>query len=117
MQIEYTKQGDYQFPNLTAGSQEEPLATGKYARMRENYLREHRRGTYTNLLTSGKLNSHLLEVQEQAQAQVEQIVSHMAKAEGVNEELKAKDPLRWTGLMNNLTQAAEEIVLKDLIYS
>ena len=73
--------------------------------------------TYTKLLTSGKLNSHLAEIQQTAQRRMEEIVAQMAKAEGVTEELKASDQMKWVGLMNNIQNAAEEMVLAELIYS
>ena len=97
-EITYTRQGDYNLPNLLPPQ-------------------EHRRVTYTNLLTSGKLNSHLAEIQQTAQRRMEQIVAQMAKAQGVTEELKASDQMKWVGLMNNLQNAAEEMVLAELIYS
>lgn len=114
--ITYTRQGDYNLPNLLP-PQEEPLPHGKYALLRRKFLKEHRRITYTNLLTSGKLSSHLAEVEQTAISQIEQMVAQMARTEGVTEELKERDPMKWTGLMNNLQNAAEEIVLKELIYS
>ena len=115
-EITYTRQGDYNLPNLLP-PQEEPVPHGKYALLRKKFLKEHRRVTYTNLLTSGKLNSHLAEIQQTAQRRMEEIVAQMAKAQGVTEELKATDPRRWTGLMNNLKHSAEELVMNDLIYS
>ena len=71
----------------------------------------------TNLLTSGKLNSHLAEIQQTAQRRMEQIVAQMAKSQGVTEELKASDQMKWVQMMNNLQNAAEETVLAELIYS
>lgn len=115
-EITYTRQGDYNLPNLLP-PQEEPVPHGKYALLRKKFLKEHRRVTYTNLLTSGKLNSHLAEIQQTAQRRMEQIVAQMAKAQGVTEELKASDQMKWVGLMNNLQNAAEEMVLAELIYS
>ena len=97
--------------------QEEPVPHGKYALLRKKFLKEHRRVTYTNLLTSGKLNSHLAEIQQTAQRRMEEIVAQMAKAEGVTEELKASDQMKWVQMMNNLQNAAEETVLAELIYS
>ena len=114
--ITYTRQGDYNLPNLLP-PQEAPVPHGKYALLRKKFLKEHRRITYTNLLTSGQLSSHLSEIEQTAQRQMEQLVTQMAKAEGVTEELKERDPMKWVGLMNNLQNAAEEIVLKELIYS
>ena len=115
-EITYTRQGDYNLPNLLP-PQEEPVPHGKYALLRKKFLKEHRRITYTNLLTSGKLNSHLAEIQQTAQRRMEQIVAQMAKAQGVTEELKASDPMQWVGLMNNLRSAAEETVRTELIYN
>ena len=80
-------------------------------------IRDSRRVTYTNLLTSGKLNSHLAEIQQTAQRRMEQIVAQMAKNQGVTEELKASDQMKWVQMMNNLQNAAEETVLAELIYS
>ena len=115
-EITYTRQGDYNLPNLLP-PQEEPVPHGKYALLRKKFLKEHRRVTYTNLLTSGKLNSHLAEVQQTAQRRMEEIVAQMSKAQGVTEELKASDQMKWVGLMNNIQNAAEEMVLAELIYS
>ena len=114
--ITYTRQGDYNLPNLLP-PQEPEAPSGKYALLRKKFLKEHRRVTYTNLLTSGKLNSHLAEIQQTAQRRMEEIVAQMAKAEGVTEELKASDQMKWVGLMNNIQNAAEEMVLAELIYS
>ena len=115
-EITYTRQGDYNLPNLLP-PQEEPVPHGKYALLRRKFLKEHRRITYTNLLTSGKLNSHLAEIQQTAQRRMEQMVEQMAKENGVTEELKGRDQMKWVGLMNNLQNAAEEVVLAELIYN
>ena len=115
-EITYTRQGDYNLPNLLP-PQEEPVPHGKYALLRKKFLKEHRRVTYTNLLTSGKLNSHLAEIQQTAQRRMEEIVAQMAKAEGVTEELKARDQMKWVGLMNSLKAQAEEIILSELVYN
>ena len=88
-----------------------------FFQLRRQFLKEHRRITYTNLLTSGKLSSHLAEIQQSAQRRMEEIVAQMAKAQGVTEELKASDQMKWVGLMNNIQNAAEETVLAELIYS
>ena len=116
MEVTYTMQGDYQLPNLLP-PQEEPVPLGKYARMRKRFLQEHRKITYTNLLTSGKLNNHLAEVQQTAQRRMEEIVAQMAKAQGVTEELKASNQMKWVQMMNNIQNAAEETVLAELIYN
>ncbi len=97
--------------------QEEPVPHGKYALLRRKFLKEHRRITYTNLLTSGKLSSHLADIEQTAQRRMEQMVAQMAKENGVTEELKERDQMKWVGMMNNLQNAAEEVVLAELIYN
>ncbi len=114
--IEYSRQGDYLLPNLTVPEEPE-VHLGKYASLRRNYLKEQRYGIFITLLTQGKLNEHLTEIQEAAQERREQIVAEMAKSQNVTEELKAKDQMMWLGLMNNFRQAAEEIVMNELIYN
>lgn len=114
--ITYTMQGDYNLPNLLP-PQEPEVHLGKYALLRRKFLKQNRRVTYTNLLTSGKLNQHLMEIEQTARSRMEQIVSQMAKEAGVTEELKSSDQMKWVGLMNNLRNAAEETVLNELIYN
>ena len=116
MEVTYTRVGDYNLPNLTL-PQEPEVHLGRYARMRKKYLMEHRKGTFTTLLTTGKLNQHLMDIEQTAMETIERIDQQMEKTEGVTEELKMSDPLRWTGLMNNLRHSAEETVLQDLIFS
>ena len=116
MEITYRMQNGYQVSNLLMPQTPE-AHLGKYAELRRAYLMKRRRVLYTNLKTSGKLTEHLAEVEQTARKMVEQIVAQMARAEGVTEELKATDPLRWTGLMNNLRHSAEELALTDLIYA
>lgn len=115
-QITYTRQGDYNLPNLLP-PQEPEVPLGKYALLRRRFLKENRRVMYTNLLTTGQLNRHLMETEQTAHSRMEQISAQMANAEGVTEQLKAADPMRWTGLMNSIRQAAEEAVLAELIYN
>ena len=115
MNITYTQYGDYYLPDLVMPEQPNVLL-GKYAHMRKNYLKQHRRVLYTILLTSGKLTEHLAEIDKTAKEQVDRIVQHFAEADGVNEDLKERDQMRWTGLVNNYIHTAEEIVLKELIY-
>ena len=113
----YTKVGDYYVPNLTVPAEKEGFSFGKYGRIRLEFLKNHRPGLYTDLLTSGELAEHLHEVDLAAHSQVEQIVSAMAKTEGCDEALKAHDPMRWVGLMNNYRMCAEELINADLIYT
>ena len=115
-EITYTRQGDYNLPNLLP-PQEEPVPHGKYALLRKKFLKEHRRVTYTNLLTSGKLNTHLAEIQQNAQRRMEEIVAQMAKAEGVTESLKARDQMAWVQQMNNIKSRAEETVIAEIVHS
>ena len=97
---------------------EQPEGTlTKYGLMRKNYLQEHKKGVYTGLLLKGKLKEHLLTIQEQAEQRMELLTEQMAKAEDVTEELKAADQMKWVGMMNNIRRSAEEIVLKELVYS
>ena len=116
MEVTYRMQNGYQVPNLLMPQTPE-VHLGKYAELRREYLKKRRRVLYTNLKTSGKLTEHLAEIEQTARKMVEQTVTQMAQVEGVTEELKERDPLRWTGLMNNLRHSAEELVLCDLIYN
>lgn len=115
MTIEYSRQGDYLLPNLTVPHEPEPHL-GKYGSLRRKYLKEHRYGIFLNLLTQGNLNSHLLETQETAQNRMERIMAEMAEAQDVTEELKAQDQILWVQRMNSIRQAAEEIVMKEVVY-
>ena len=115
MELTYYRKGDYLFPNLAV--KDEPQTIGKYGMLRRTYLKENRKNWYQSMLMSGRLNQHLAEIEESARRMVEQTVQQMAQTEGVTEELKATDPVRWTGLMNNLRHSAEELILNDLIYS
>ena len=115
-ELTYTMRYGYRIPDLLP-PQEPEVTIGKYGLLRRKYLQEHRRALFTNLLTSGKLTEHLLEIEQTARSRVEQITEQMAKAEGVTEQMKATDQMKWVGLMNSIRQAAEETVLAELIYS
>ena len=114
-ELTYTMQGEYRLPNLLP-PQEPEVTLGKYGLMRRRYLRQHRRVTYTNLLTSGKLTEHLQEIEQTARSRMEQITAQMARAEGVTETLKATDQMTWVQRMNSIRQRAEETILTELIY-
>ena len=103
------------YPNLSLPEEEEPRY-GKYGRMRHTYLKEHRQAHYTTLLFDGKLVAHLNEVDDAAHQRMELLIRQMAKAQGITEALKARDQMKWVGAMNNIKNAAEEIVLEELIY-
>ena len=104
------------YPNLELPEEETPRY-GKYGRMRHTYLRAHKKAYYTTLLFDGKLVAHLNEVDDAVNAQIELITKQMAKSQGITEAPKAKDQMAWVGAMNNIRNAAEEIILNELIYS
>ena len=110
----YTTVGDTRLPNLIA-RESEPLTIGKYGRMRNRYLKEHRPVLYTNLLVTGKLDQHLTEIDEECKEQMELLVHQMAKQEGVTEALKAANQMEWVRRMNSIRSRAEESVLRELI--
>ena len=115
-QLTYIKNGDYQIPNLSL-SQQEQQPLGKYGRMRKQYLKEHRPVLWNNMILSEKLYPHLREVDQTANRRLEQMMTELKKSAGVTEELKASDPMKWVGLMNNLQAQAEEVILRELVYS
>ena len=112
--IDYELIGDYYIPCLKAPASS---IIGKYGRMRQRYLKNNKRITYYQMLTSGKLSAHLEQVDKEANEMMEALVKQMAKSQGVTEKLKADDMMRWVGLMNNIRACAEEIVMSDLIYA
>ena len=116
MEVTYRMQDGFQIPNLLM-PQEPEVHLGKYAELRRQYLKKHRRVLYTNLKTSCRLTEHLAEIEQAAKEMVSRSVQRMAEAEGLTEQMKEADPMRWTGLMNNLKHSAEEQVLTDLIYA
>ena len=113
--LTYIRCGDYDIPNLKLSVQPE-TSIGKYGRMRKSYLKEHRPGLYSSLILSEKLYPHLLEIDRAARERMDAMLPRMMEAAGVTEELKARDPMRWVGLMNTLKAQVEEIVLTELIY-
>ena len=84
---------------------------------REEYLKKHRYLTYVNLLTTGKLDSYLADVEEQARDMLDRLISQMAKAEGITEQLKAENQMEWVQRMNNVRHRAEELMMRELIYT
>ena len=115
--LTYTLCGDYYIPNIKLSESSEQKALGKYGRMRKTYLKEHRSLLWNSMILSEKLYPHLYEIDETANRRMEQIMSELIKRNGVTEELKASDPMKWVGLMNNLKAQAEEIILNELIYN
>lgn len=114
--LEYIHNGDYYIPNLALKEQPQ-IPLGKYGRMRETYLREHRSALYSSLLLSEKLYPHLIEIDQAANEQLEQLMPLMVRAAGVTEQLKATDQMKWVGLMNVVKAQAEEIIFAELIYN
>ena len=114
MEITYSKYGDFYLPDL-AVSKEEPATYGRFGRMRLKYLKEHRRAAYINLKTSGQLTHHLNEIDREANEMLRLLIEEMARAQGVTEQLKDENQLAWVGSMNNIRNAAEEVVLRDII--
>ena len=112
----YTMVGGYRLPNLIAGEPGQ-LFIGKYGRMRRRYLKEHRPVLYTNLLTTGKLDQHLAEIDKECKEQMEWRIKQMAKQEGVTESLKAADQMEWVRRMNSIRGRAEELVFQKLVFT
>ncbi|MEY8236231.1 TnpV protein [Lachnospiraceae bacterium 66-29] len=114
--ISYTKRTDgIYYPDLKL-PEGENYEIGRYGNMRLEYLKNHHKGLYLDLLTSGKLNECLHECDEECQARMEFLTEQMKASAGITEELKAKEQMKWVGLMCNIRSAAEEIVLKELVY-
>lgn len=112
----YVRQGDYFIPCLTLPAEKENQPIGVWGQRHKHYLQEHKRATYTTLLTSGKLNSYLADIDKQAQEMFSRLVKQMAKREEVTEQLKAENQMLWVQRMNNIRSAATESVANDLIY-
>lgn len=112
----YTMQGDYRLPDLTLPTEEErPI--GVWGQRRLRYLKQHHKILYCNLLTSGKLHSHLADVEEEAQSLFLRLVKEYAEREGLTEQLKAENPTEWVQKMNNIRSRAAETVYADLIFA
>ena len=114
MELTYTMQGNYLIPDLTVP---ESPKLGKYGMLRRTFLREHRDGIYTGMLLNGTLNGHLEEVDQQAQKMLDDLTEQMKALNGVTEQLKTEDQMRWVQMMNSIRYSAEEVILNDLIYA
>ena len=111
----YIRQGDYLMPCFTL-PEEERRFIGVWGQRHLRYLKEYRRSVYLNLLTSGKLNDYLADIEEQAQERFERVVEQMKQAHGITEQLKAENQMEWVARMNNIQSCAREIVDKEMIY-
>ena len=114
-ELTYIQHGDYLYPNLI--SDEKPVELGKYGRMRRTFLIEHRPVLLNQLVLSGKLFPHLAEINQTAEARLELLMTQLKEQNGVTEELKARDQMKWVAMMNSLKAHAEEIILTELVYS
>ena len=114
MELTYRKEGDYLLPNIQAP---EAPKIGKYGMLRHTFLRRYRKTMLSGLQLNGKLNEHLEQIDRQANKMMETLMSEMAKLQGVNEELKASNQMKWVQMMNSIRASAEETVLKDIVYS
>ena len=114
--IGYTLQGDYYLPDLVC-SDEKEQHTGLWGQRHLRHLKQHRKVLYYNLLTSGKLNGHLADIDKQAEDMLSRLVKQMAEREGVTEQLKADNQMEWVARMNNIRSRAKEMINADLIYT
>lgn len=111
----YALQGDYRLPNLTLPA-EGKRSIGVWGQRRLNYLKRHRKALYYNLLTSGKLHSHLADTEEQAYQLFLRLVKEYAATEGITEQLKAADPMAWVQRMNNIRERVTETVNAEVVF-
>ena len=111
----YTRQGDYRLPNLTLPAEDErPI--GVWGQRRLRYLKQHHKVLYYNLLTSGKIHSHLADIEEQAQILFSRLIKEYAEKEGVTEQLKATDQMAWVRRMNNIRSSVTEVVNSEVVF-
>ena len=110
----YHEENGHLIPNVTLPEQTD-FQIGKYGRMHLDYIKNHRRGRYTTLLTEGKLNARLHEIDLEANEMLDTIILRLATERGIDENLKARDMLRWVAEMNNIKANAEEIVLREVV--
>ncbi|NCB93970.1 MAG: TnpV protein [Clostridia bacterium] len=113
MELTYHRKGDYQFPNLAVT--EEPVTIGKYGMLRRTYLKENKKNWYQSMLLTGKLNQHLMDVEQTAQKRMEILIEQYRKT--YPEPDKATDQMAWVAYINNLTAMAEENILTELVYN
>ena len=112
----YTQIGDYALPDLSLPAEKDDRPIGIWGQRRLRYLKQYHKVIYYNLLTSGKLNSHLTDVDEEAQSLFSRLVKELAEKEGVTEQLKSADPMEWVGRMNNIRNQATEIVNEEVVF-
>ena len=115
--IEYNLVNDYYIPNIVLPKPRRTGNVGKYGRMRLRYLIENKKSEYSLMLIENELTSHLLDIDDICRERVDLLVKQIAEKENVNEELKAKNQIKWAQMMNNILNRAEEIVINEIIYS
>ncbi len=115
--LTYRAEGEVLLPNVTLGEMETTRPIGKYGRMRKRYLKEHRPVLYHSLVASGKLQTHLMEIEETAQRRLDQMMDEMKRQAGLTEQMKAENQMLWVGRMNALKAQAEEILMNELIFN
>lgn len=114
MELTYRTESGYRLPNLDVP---EAPKVGKYGMLRRSFLANHRHGIYTGMLLTGELNAHLEKIDREATEMVERLTAQMVREQGVTEELKASDQMKWVGLMNNIQAAAEEAAMAEVVYA
>ena len=114
-QITYTEHNGLYYPNLALPEQTS-YTLGKYANLRLDFMKKHRRGTYTSLLNEGRLNEYLHAIDIQAHELLDDIIPHLAQERGIDEVLKTQNALQWAAEMNNIKASAEEIILQEVVY-
>ena len=114
MELTYTRNGDYEIPNIVLS---QTGSIGHYGRLRREYLKEYRPVIFNTLVLSERLSPHLQKVERQAHDRMDELTELLKKERMIDESLKARDPMRWVGEMNNIRACAEEIVLKEIIYA
>lgn len=117
MELEYLKNGDYYIPNIDLGCEETKVNLGKYGRLREKYLREHKTSLFEYLKMSERLIPHLANVDKVAKAYEELLIKQFAEKENVDEKLKVTNQLEWVQSMNSIKQSVQELVCNEMIYN
>ena len=113
--ITYTERNGIYYPDLEL-PEHTNYTLGKYANLRLDFMKKHRKGRYTTLLTEGRLNEYLHAIDIQAHTLLDDIIPHLAHERGIDEDLKAHNALLWTAEMNNIKASAEEIILREVVY-
>ena len=114
--ITYHKEGDYLIPDLTIENYNKEYHIGKYGHLRLNYIKEYKKGLYTELMIKGTLSKHLTDIEKAAIERVDTIIKQLTESENIDENLKQTNQLEWVQAMNNIKNRAEEIVYNEIIY-